>query len=132
MLRVHAGPPALVGRFDRARVERAVENLLSNAFKYSPGGGEVFVRVREDHRADGRWAVVELSDHGIGIPADQRGQVFHRFVRARNAVEAGIRGSGIGLCGVRQTVEQHGGRVGAASEEGRGSTVTLRLPLAAA
>jgi len=117
--------PALETAVDVARIERVVTNLVSNAVKYSPDGGDITVMVaREDD-----MAVIVVSDHGLGIPADDAPRVFERFHRAAN-VAGRIAGTGIGLASVRQIVERHGGRIAVESAEGVGSTFTVRLPLA--
>jgi len=117
--------PALEAAVDVVRIERVVTNLVSNAVKYSPDGGDITVTVaREDD-----MAVIVVSDHGLGIPADDAPRVFERFHRAAN-VAGRIAGTGIGLASVRQIVERHGGRIAVESAEGVGSTFTVRLPLA--
>ncbi len=118
-----AGP---VGRWDAARLERAVTNLLANAIRYSPEGGTVTVTVGDDpSRGE---ALLTVADHGLGIPAADLPRVFDRFYRSP-AVAGRIRGNGLGLASVREIVEQHGGRVEIASVEGEGTTVTIHLPL---
>jgi len=117
--------PELEAAVDVARIERVVTNLVSNAVKYSPDGGDITVRVaREDD-----MAVIMVADHGLGIPAADAPRVFERFYRAAN-VAGQIAGTGIGLASVRQIVERHGGRIAVESAEGVGSTFTVRLPLA--
>jgi len=116
--------PALEAAVDVARIERVVTNLVSNAVKYSPDGGDITVTVaREDD-----MAVIAVSDHGLGIPADDAPRVFERFHRAAN-VAGRIAGTGIGLASARQIVERHGGRIAVESAEGVGSTFTIRLPI---
>ena len=127
-VRVEAAAPAVVGDWDGSRLERVLANLVGNAVKYSPGGGEVVVRVARANEAGSAWAVVTVSDRGIGIPDADLTHLFERFHRGRNV--SGIRGSGIGLAGAKQIVEQHGGTIGVTSTEGHGSTFTVRLPLA--
>jgi two-component system sensor histidine kinase MprB len=100
-----------------ATIERAVANLLDNAAKWSPPGGEVEVTVR-----DGR---VSVRDHGPGIDEEDLPYVFDRFYRARSA--RGMPGSGLGLAIVRQVAEAHGGAVVAERAEGGGTRMTLRL-----
>jgi signal transduction histidine kinase len=118
-----------VGAWDSARLARVVDNLLSNAIKYSPAGGEITLHVsEEDDQAGSRWATVRLRDRGLGIPAADLERVFDSFFRARNV--GVIAGTGIGLAGARQIVEQHGGTLTAESPHGAGSTFVLRLPLA--
>lgn len=89
-----------------------------------PSGGEI----RVDVRAEAGWAAVWVADHGLGIPAADQPYVFDRFRRASNVGRL-IAGSGLGLAGARDIVEQHGGSIAVSSEEGRGSTFVIRLPL---
>jgi PAS domain S-box-containing protein len=122
--------PELIGEWDERRLERVLSNLLSNAIKYSPGGGDVVVTVRRV-QPDGSpcpWAELTVSDRGIGIPADELPHIFDRFHRARNVVGR-VAGTGLGLVAAKQIVEQHGGQITIASEESRGTTVTIRLPI---
>lgn len=123
-----AGVPEIVGDWDGFRLERAFSNLLSNATKYSPTGGEVTITVRRVDEAGAPVAVVSVRDHGLGIPADALPHIFERFYRASNASD--IPGVGIGLAGTQQIIGQHGGSIDVASEEGKGTTMTVRLPLA--
>jgi PAS domain S-box-containing protein len=123
-IEVDAAAPALVGDWDEARLARVVGNLLSNTVKYSPGGG--LIRVEVDTEGE-ESAVLRVRDEGVGIPAADLGRVFDRFGRASNV--AGVSGSGIGLAGARQIVEQHGGSIGVESTEGAGATFTVRLPM---
>jgi signal transduction histidine kinase len=129
-LRLETAETALTGRWDAARLERVVGNLLSNAIKYSLDGGEVVVRLRRDGTGQDVAAVLEVADHGAGIPAADRARVFTWFYRGENVADR-VAGSGIGLAGARQIVELHGGTLTFTSEEGRGSTFTVRLPLQA-
>lgn len=110
---------------DELRLEQVFQNLISNAVKYSPDGGEVLLTVGH-HNGQ---ATVSVSDHGIGIPAGAEEQLFHRFYRAGNAESMGISGMGIGLFVVNEIVELHGGNITVASVEGEGSTFTVYLPL---
>jgi PAS domain S-box-containing protein len=125
---VDADRAEVTGEWDSARLTRVLSNLLGNAVKYSPDGGDVVVRVRS-FEADGVSEVeLAVSDQGIGIPPADLPHLFERFHRAANV--GAIDGTGIGLAGVRQIVEQHGGTIMAISEEGHGSTFTVRLPMA--
>jgi signal transduction histidine kinase len=129
----------LIGKWDALRLTRVVSNLLDNAIKYSPRGGLVRIRLmreppgeRVDHD-DGavwpsHWAVLSVEDNGIGIPAADLPHTFERFHRAANVADR-FPGTGLGLAGARQIVEQHGGTIAVTSEEGKGTTVTVRLPL---
>lgn len=127
-IRVEAGSFAVSGWWDRLRLVRVVDNLLSNALKYSPEGGNVVVRVNHDDTSDRGWAVLTMRDEGVGIPDADLPYVFDRFRRGKNVAQA-IGGTGIGLAGVKQIVEQHGGAIMIDSQESVGTTVTLRLPL---
>ena len=127
-LHVETGLPALQAPVDAARIERVVGNLLSNATKYSPQGGDIVVQVARQEEPAGPMAVIAVRDPGIGIPAADLPRVFERFWRARN-VEEYIPGTGIGLASALQIVTEHGGTIGVDSQEGKGSTFTVRLPL---
>lgn len=118
----------LEGNWDASRLERVLINLLSNAVKYSPEGGEIIVDVRREERESGLVAVVVVRDQGIGIPAADLPHVFERFHRGSNVVGK-IEGTGIGLAGAKQIVEQHGGTVSVESQEGAGAAFTVVLPL---
>jgi signal transduction histidine kinase len=120
--------PQLVGRWDRDRLERVLTNLLGNAVKYSPSGGEITICVGKETDAAGEWAVLAVRDQGIGVPAADLPHIFEPFYRAANT-RGTVRGSGLGLASARQIAAQHGGRLTVVSEEGAGSTFTVRLPL---
>ena len=110
---------------DAQRMAQVVDNLLSNAIKYSPGGGEVCVRLL----VDGNRVELSVRDTGIGIESADRDRLFTRFFRARHAEEQSIQGVGLGLSIARSIVESHGGRIVVDSEIGAGSTFRIRLPL---
>jgi PAS domain S-box-containing protein len=129
-LRLHAETPSLVGEWDASRVERVLANLLSNAIRYSPDGGQIRVEITQEGDGDKRRAVLQVSDCGLGIPPADVPRVFDRFHRASN-IAGRIRGTGLGLSITRQVVERHGGTIGVESCEGEGSTFTVRLPLKA-
>jgi signal transduction histidine kinase len=127
---IQAETPELPIELDPARISRVIGNLLSNAIKFSPAGGAITVTVAREPRehGEGTWAVVRVHDQGVGIPAADLPRVFERFHRGSN-VTGRIAGTGLGLASARQIVEQHGGRMTVTSEEGCGSTFTVRLPL---
>jgi signal transduction histidine kinase len=127
-IRVEASQSELVGWWDGARLERVLSNLLGNAVKYSPTGGEIRIDLARETQDGTDWAVIRVSDQGVGIPAQDLPHVAEPFYRASNARELAI-GSGIGLAGVRQIVEQHGGTLSVESQVGHGTTCTVRLPL---
>ena len=122
--RVEAPAEAISGLWDRHRLGQVLQNLLTNAVKYSPGGGEIVVRL-EDARGEARLSV---TDHGIGIPEDQLPRIFERFYRA-DATGAG--GLGLGLYITDMLVRALGGRITATSVYGQGSTFTVTLPKSA-
>lgn len=114
----------LEGEWDPTRLDQVLTNLVSNALKYSPDGGIVRIVVR---RRDG-MAEIGVTDHGIGIPPEERARLFQPFVRGTKArAQAG--GTGLGLYIARQIVEQHAGTIEVCSQPGAGTTVIVRLPL---
>jgi signal transduction histidine kinase len=128
-LQVGAAPTRLEGRWDARRLERMLGNLIGNAIKYSPDGGDITLTVTEEDDELGRWAVITVVDQGLGIPSAEISSVFERYRRASNVIGR-IGGTGIGLASVYQTVEGHGGTVVVDSCEGKGSTFVVRLPVA--
>jgi signal transduction histidine kinase len=110
---------------DVDRVRQVVANLLDNAIKYSPDGGRVAVRVG----ANGRSAVIEVSDEGVGIPGHELERIFEKFYRLDPNMTKGVGGSGLGLYICRELVEQMGGQLTVSSRYGGGSTFTVMLPL---
>jgi signal transduction histidine kinase len=110
---------------DELRLIQVLQNLVQNAIKYSPAGGVVRVRV-EQHATTVQIAV---SDTGIGIPQAELPHLFQRFYRASNVNEQHISGFGIGLYIVKELLSLHEGTVEVMSEEGKGSTFTITLPL---
>jgi signal transduction histidine kinase len=121
--------PAVVVEADRTRLARMLRNLLANAVKYSRAGGCVLVSVARTDEQGGRgWAEVRVRDEGLGIPAADLAHVFDRYRRGANVLH--IDGEGLGLATVLHLAEQHGGQVLVDSQEGVGSTFTLRLPIA--
>jgi PAS domain S-box-containing protein len=137
---------------DAQRVEQVLANLLSNAIKYSPQGGTVNVMLAVDSGLDDIAAAeaagaegaasnergilrgvpaarVTVRDHGMGIPTEQQSHLFGRFVRAENARQAAIPGSGLGLYLCRELLERQGGRIWFKSVVGEGTTFAFELPL---
>jgi signal transduction histidine kinase len=110
---------------DELRLEQVLQNLIGNAVKYSVYGGMVQVQVAR--QTD--WASVSVTDHGMGIPAEDIPHLFERYYRASNIHGDQITGMGIGLYIVKEIVTLHGGSVDVASELGTGSTFTVYLPL---
>ncbi len=114
---------------DSARLRQVLNNLTTNAVKYSPSGGSITVRCRQrgaDH------LVIEVIDHGLGIPQEQLGVLFQKFSRVRSDEHMKIGGTGLGLYICRLIVEGHGGQIWVESELGKGSIFGLVIPLDAA
>ncbi|MHA7197764.1 sensor histidine kinase [Arthrobacter alkaliphilus] len=117
-------PAPLWANADPLRLGQALDNLVSNAIKYSPGGGLVTVRAE---RNDG-WVQLEVKDTGMGMTKDESARIFTRFFRTNAARQAAIPGVGLGLSITKSIVERHGGSISCSSEPGNGSTFTLALP----
>lgn len=126
-LKIDVSNRRVVGAWDAVRLRRVIDNLVSNAIKYSPNGGDVLICIEESTTEHGRFAVLRVTDHGVGIPAGDLPHVFERFRRGGNV--GFIHGTGIGLGIAQSIVHQHGGSIDVESVEGRGSTFTVRLPL---
>ena len=119
---------ALFVRVDRKKLQQALLNVLSNAYKYSPRGGVISLSfLQEVHHSVGRFGI-EIHDHGIGMRPEETARVFERFYRADTTGK--IPGTGLGMSIVREIVEIHGGEVTVQSQLGAGTTVTLWLPAA--
>jgi len=137
----HAEAESLPAYFDRDALEKVFYNLLSNAFKFTPEGGEVIVdcgigiadsempRQAASAIRNPQSAIVRVRDTGIGIPADKLPHVFDRFYQAESASTRKYEGTGIGLSLVKELVELHHGKIEIKSEEGKGTEVVVRLPL---
>jgi len=110
---------------DRDQLEQVIMNLLHNALKYSPAGGEVLVHARTEAPGDG--VVISVTDKGIGIPEEEMPKLFGRFHRVQQPETSGIRGTGLGLYISKSLVEKMGGKIWAESRLGKGSTFYVRL-----
>ena len=115
-------PPVSI---DQEAAEQAIENLLSNAMKYSPDDRRILVEI-DAERGFGR---VRVTDHGIGIPPRQQRKIFRKFYRVEHDAGSGAQGTGLGLSIVDHVMRAHGGFVRVDSEPGHGSTFTLHFPL---
>ena len=110
---------------DRARLAQVLDNLISNALKFTSPGGHVSVRT--SRHAD--VGVIEVSDDGMGMSEEDRGQLFQRFFRTASATDHAIQGTGLGLAIVKAIVEAHDGVITVESVEGEGTAFTVELPL---
>jgi PAS domain S-box-containing protein len=111
-------------RGDAGRLAQAVDNLVSNAVKFTPRGGSVIITVTE-HGGD---ALVAVADTGAGIPAGEMDRLFGRFFRTTTSIRDAVPGAGLGLNISRAILTAHGGSISVQSEEGVGTTFTMRLP----
>ena len=111
---------------DADRLRQVLANLIDNAIKYSPGGGNIEVRVRRN----GATGEIAVADSGLGIPVHEQQRIFEKFYRLDPSMTKGVGGSGLGLYISRELVRQMGGQLTVASRYGSGSTFTVTLPLA--
>ncbi len=109
---------------DEARLRQVIDNLVSNAIKYSPRGGEVHIRGRYD--ADS--VTVEVQDQGVGLPNDEQDRIFERFYRVDDALSRKTQGTGLGLYLARAVIDAHRGRISVESQPGKGSRFWFTLP----
>jgi PAS domain S-box-containing protein len=124
LLALDAEPLELDGG-DRDRLGQLIDNLVSNALKFTPEGGRIGVRVARE----GDEALIEVSDTGTGIEAEELEHLFERFYRAQAATDAAVPGIGLGLSICQAIADGHGGLISVASEVGVGTTFSVRLPL---
>lgn len=120
---IAAGLPDIMG--DRDRLNQVLTNLIGNAIRYTPEGGEIVVRAYLVEKA----VRVDVQDTGIGIAPEDLGHIFERFYRADHPLVQESRGTGLGLYIVKMFIEMHGGRIWVESELGKGSTFTFILPV---
>lgn len=117
------------GLFDENRLHSAVANLVGNAIKYYPQGGDITISLTKMVKEAAPWVRLAVSDAGMGIPAIELSHVFERHYRASNVASV-IPGTGLGLHAVQRIVTMHGGTVDIQSVEGQGTTTTIQLPVA--
>jgi signal transduction histidine kinase len=122
--RIESSAPEVRVRVDPDRLIQVMENLLSNAARFSPPGGEVQIELAER----GRYVRVSVTDHGPGIPPEFRSQLFERFAQGAPATSRQKGGTGLGLSIARAIVEQLGGTIGFVSRTGAGTTFHFDLP----
>jgi signal transduction histidine kinase len=117
-------PAPLWAHADPLRISQALDNLVSNAIKYSPDGGAVTVRARTSED----WVQLQVQDTGMGISEEETSRIFTRFFRTQAARQAAIPGVGLGLSITKTIVERHGGAITCVSKPGAGTTFTMTLP----
>lgn len=125
---VDATVDRLTGFWDANRIERVIDNLFSNAVKFSPDGGAITILLDREETPAGSWARLSIADQGVGVLPEDLPFVFDYTRRGAN-VEGRLEGAGIGLAAAKFLVEQHHGTITVESQPGEGSTFTLRLPL---
>lgn len=118
------GLSATLVRGDPFRLGQVIRNLVSNAIKYSPEGGDITI----SSQVEGEFLAISVQDEGIGLTPDQQAHMFEKFYRV-DAASGSISGTGLGLAISRLIVEQHGGTIWLESEAGKGSTATFTVPL---
>ena len=141
-LKLNFKPPLPHIRVDAEKMDQVMTNLISNAIKYSPNGGDILVDVRftrAAHDCEGRCHnapllkfpcyIISVTDSGMGIPEDELGHIFDKFYRVNDKTVRSIPGTGLGLYICKIIVEAHGGRIWAANRPGGGSVFSFTLPL---
>lgn len=111
---------------DQDKLQQVLVNLIGNAIKYTPEGGNIYIETKLKRRGK---VQVSVSDTGIGIPKEELNKLFRKFERIKNNRSAKVGGSGLGLVIVKSFVELHGGEIDVKSSEGHGSTFTITLPI---
>ncbi|MBI5930978.1 MAG: PAS domain S-box protein [Chloroflexi bacterium] len=124
-LRARAASNVPIMYLDEMMIERALQNLVENAIKYTPEGGEVIVETEVKNET----LIFSVTDNGLGIAPEDQTRLFERGERVRRKEHKGIRGSGLGLFIVRNVAQQHGGDAAVQSEEGKGSRFEILIPL---
>jgi len=110
---------------DETRLMQVLGNLVSNAIRYTPEGGQINL---SGHQHENGWVILKVSDTGSGIPAEALSHVFERFYRADASRTDSDGGSGLGLAIAKAIIEAHGGRIEVESEAGKGTAFTVYLP----
>ena len=109
---------------DESKMEKIIDNLISNAIKYSHDNSQILIDLRCD---DKKW-MLQVKDNGIGISKKAQRQLFKEFYRGDNAINSKVVGSGIGLLLVKKYVAMHGGNISCSSQENVGSTFQVVIP----
>lgn len=117
-------PSELFVEIDTDKMTQVIDNIISNALKYSPNGGDIYFTVS----VLDKYIKVMISDDGMGIPFENVNRIFERFYRADRARSRAMGGTGLGLAISREMIEAHGGEIWAESEEGKGTTIFFTLP----
>ncbi len=111
---------------DEEKITVAFENIISNAIKYTPAEGTIKIFLKSENGK----IIVTISDTGIGVPEKDKPRIFEKFFRSRNAFHMETEGTGLGLYIAKNIIQAHGGKISFSSEEGKGTTFTVSLPIA--
>ena len=111
-------------RIDRDKIIQVLDNIISNALKYSPDGGKVIFKMDKE----GKSVHISIKDEGVGIPKQNLTKIFDRFYRVDKARSREIGGTGLGLAIAKEVVNAHNGEIWAESEYGKGTTIHVKLP----
>ena len=111
---------------DRQRIEQVVINIISNAIKYTPDGGQIDIKLMKTQRDS---VIINIKDNGIGIPQEDISHLFERFYRVEKSRNQDAGGTGLGLAIAKELVEAHGGSIKIDSVFGQGTSVTIELPV---
>jgi PAS domain S-box-containing protein len=120
--------PAVLG--DERLLSQVFTNLLTNAMNYTPSGGEIVVRIDQREGEGGSWVTAEVTDTGLGIPAEERPRIFQRFFRGYASQNTQAPGTGLGLAICREIIQLHSGRIEVESQLDAGTTFTVWMPIA--
>ncbi len=121
-------PDSIILEVDGPKIEQVINNLLNNAIKYTPDGGQIFINaIKKEDEAE-----ISIRDTGVGIDRNDLRRIFVSYIQVRSAGTRGEKGTGLGLAICKKFIELHGGRIWATSEVGKGTTVSFTLPLAPA
>ena len=115
----------LMIKASQGHLSSAIWNLLNNAYKFTPAGGRISLRVTDQDN----WLRIEVADTGIGISDEEKPRVFTKFHRSTGALEYDYEGTGIGLYITKLVIEQHGGTIDFTSQLGKGTSFVIKLPL---
>jgi signal transduction histidine kinase/ligand-binding sensor domain-containing protein/DNA-binding response OmpR family regulator len=125
--------PEINGWFDRDKMEKILFNLISNAFKFTPPGGEISVTVEEESRLDDnnkkKYGVIKVSDNGRGISKENLERIFDRFYQVEGSTSTGWQGSGVGLSLTKNLVDIHYGTIDVKSERWKGTVFSVSIPI---
>jgi signal transduction histidine kinase/ligand-binding sensor domain-containing protein/DNA-binding NarL/FixJ family response regulator len=124
-LKFNSSEDEIIVFIDKDKIEKIITNILSNAFKFTPEGGRIEINVN----ADDKYVNVSVCDNGIGIPKEKMEKIFDRFYQVDGGHTREQEGTGIGLSLTKELVELHKGKIEVESEEGKGTTLTISIPL---